>query len=157
MQIQSQSASLHGFNHHLSPGGLRPQITLRSVGDLALECREKGTDWRVTLTTEDVARVIWCTLTDYAFAAQIQKRLKQQKSLPFEIVERRASQPTPQTWPISQPERRAPIEHWPVRQPERRAHIEHRPIGSALLPKMPVPDHCRRQDQTVKPMVAEFV
>jgi len=157
MQIQSQSAGPHGFNHHLSPGGLRPQITLRSVGDLALECREKDTDWRVTLTTEDVARVIWCALTDYAFAAQIQKRFKQQKSLPFEIVERRASQPTPQTWPTPQPERRAPIEHSPVRQPERRAHIEHRPIGSALLPKMPVPDHCRREDQTVKPMVAEFV
>jgi hypothetical protein len=160
MQIQSQSASLHGFNHHLSPGGLRPQITLRSVGDLALECREKGTDWRVTLTTEDVASVIWCALTDYAFAAQIQKRFKQQKSLPFEIVERRASQPTPQTWPIPQPERRAPIEHSPVQQPERRAHIAHRQIElgkGSLLPKMPVPDHCRRENQTVKPMVAEFV
>ena len=160
MQIQSRSASSHGFNHHLAPGGLRPQIALRPVGDLALECREKGTDWRVTLTTEDVASVIWYALTDYAFAAQIQKRLKHQKSPPFEIVERRAPQPTPQTWPIPQPERRAPIEHWPVRQPERRAHIEHRPIESgkgSLLPKMPVPDHCRREDQTAKPMVAEFV
>ena len=160
MQIQSQSANSHGFNHHLSAGGLRPHITLRPVGDLALECREKGTDWRVTLTMEDVTNLIWCALTDYDFRAQIRERFKHLKSAPFEIVERRAPQPTRQMWPIAQPERRAPIEHSPVRQPEKRAHTEHRPIESgkgSLLPKMPVPDHCRRDDQTVKPMIAEFV
>jgi hypothetical protein len=165
MQIHSRSASLHGFNHHLTSGGLRPHVTFRPVGDLALECRDKGTDWRITLTTEDITAVIGCALSDYAFRAQIVERFKHQKSSPFEIVERRAPEPSPQarprveTWPIAQPERRAPIEHWPIRQPERRAHIEHRPIEpdkGSLLPKMPVPDHCRRDDQTVKPTVAEF-
>jgi hypothetical protein len=133
---------------------------------VALECREKGTDWRVTLTTEDVAAVIWCALSDYTFRAKIIEKLKHQKSSPFEIVERRAPEPRPkagphiETWPIAQPERRAPIEHWPIRQLERRAPIEHRtiePAKGSLLPKMPVPDHCRRDDQAVKPMVAEFV
>ena len=160
MQIHSRGASSHGFSHHLPSGGLRPYVTLRPVGDFALECRDKGTDWRVTLTTEDVASVIWCALTDYGFRAQVQKRFKHQKSPPFEIVERRAPQPTPQMRSMPQPESHAPIEHRPIRQPERRAHIEHRPIeagNGSLLPKMPVPDHCRRDDQTAKPMVAEFV
>jgi hypothetical protein len=159
MQIQSRSADSHGFNHHLPAGGLRPHVTLRPIGDVALDCRAKGTDLRVTLATEDVAAVIWCALSDYAFRAQICEKFKHLKSSPFEIVERRAPEPTPQRWPIPQPEKRAPIEHWPVRQPEKRGHIEHRPIEPAkgsLLPKMPVPDHCRRGDQTVKPMVAEF-
>ena len=145
MQIQSRSADSHGFNHHLPAGGLHPHVTLRPIGDVALDCRDNGNDLRVTLAPEDVAAVIWCALSDYAFRAQIREKFKHLKSSPFEIVERRAPEPTPQRWPIPQPERRAYIAQRPIE-----------PAKGSLLPKMPVPDHCRRDDQTVKPMAAEF-